>query len=158
ELLDPRQAPEVQLAVVRTVTPLAQPDVAPLLLERWSGYSPAVRRECAEALFARPERILALLDAVEKKQVLSNQLEPARILLLRKHRDETVRHRAEKLFAGATEMKRQQVIDAYRAALDLKADRTHGKAVFKKVCATCHRLENEGHEVGADLNAALKNK
>src|SRR5262249_55616917 len=39
-----------------------------------------------------------------------------------------------------------------------KADRARGKAVFKKHCATCHRLENEGYEVGPDLLAALKNK
>ena len=53
---------------------------------------------------------------------------------------------------------RQKVVDAYRPALDLKGDRTRGKALFKKTCATCHRLENEGYEVGPDLLAALKNK
>ena len=158
ELLSPRYAPEVQLAVVRTLTPLARPEVAPLLLERWGGYSPVVRRECAEALFARADRLLALLDAVEKKQVVVNHLEPARIALLKKHRDAKVRERAEKVFAGAVAMKRQQVIDAYKPALELKADRARGKLAFKKACATCHRLENVGHQVGADLQAALKTK
>src|SRR5207237_1112770 len=33
-----------------------------------------------------------------------------------------------------------------------------GKLVFRKNCATCHRLENEGVEVGADLRSALPNK
>ena len=33
-----------------------------------------------------------------------------------------------------------------------------GKAVFKKTCATCHRLETEGIEVGPDLLSALRNK
>ena len=33
-----------------------------------------------------------------------------------------------------------------------------GKAVFKKNCATCHRLEDEGVEVGPDLLSALRNK
>src|SRR5437764_9536296 len=53
---------------------------------------------------------------------------------------------------------RQKVVDAYRVALDLRGDRTRRKALFKKHCATCHRLENEGFEVGADLPSALKNK
>src|SRR5207248_920526 len=43
-------------------------------------------------------------------------------------------------------------------ALDLKADAARGKLVFKKNCATCHRLENEGFEVGPDLLSALRNK
>jgi putative heme-binding domain-containing protein len=30
--------------------------------------------------------------------------------------------------------------------------------VFRKNCATCHRLENTGHVVGPDLLAALKGK
>jgi putative heme-binding domain-containing protein len=30
--------------------------------------------------------------------------------------------------------------------------------VFAKVCATCHRLENVGKEVGPDLLATLRNK
>jgi putative membrane-bound dehydrogenase-like protein len=158
ELLSPRQPPELQLAVVRTLTPLPQADVAKLLLERWAAYTPVVRRECTEALFARSDRLLALLDAVEKKQVLSNHLEPARIAVLKKHRDPAVREKAEKVFAGTVAVKRQQVIDAYKSALDLKPNRAQGKMVFKKVCATCHRLENEGHQVGADLLAALKNK
>jgi len=29
---------------------------------------------------------------------------------------------------------------------------------FKKTCSTCHRLENEGVEVGPDLLSALRNK
>ncbi len=40
----------------------------------------------------------------------------------------------------------------------MHADPDQGKAVFKKTCATCHRLENEGTEVGPDLLSALRNK
>jgi putative heme-binding domain-containing protein len=53
---------------------------------------------------------------------------------------------------------RRNVLTAYRPALDLPADALRGKAVFKKTCATCHRLENEGTEVGPDLLSALRNK
>jgi len=97
-----------------TVAPLPEKAWRPCCWSAGAVYSPAVRRECAEALFARSERILALLDAVEKKQVLANHLEPARIALLKKHRDEAVRQKAEKVFAGAVAVKRQQVIDAYK--------------------------------------------
>jgi putative heme-binding domain-containing protein len=53
---------------------------------------------------------------------------------------------------------RQKIVDEYRPALDLKADAARGKMVFKKTCTVCHRLENEGVEVGPDLLSALKTK
>ena len=157
-LLSPRQPAEVQLAAIRALALHSQPEVAQTLLRAWSGYSPVVRRECVEALFARADRLRALLTALEKKTVLAGQLEPARVLQLRRHRDPAVRARAQKVLAGVAAPDRQKVVDAYRAALDLKPDRARGKALFKKTCATCHRLENEGYEVGPDLLAALKNK
>ncbi len=40
----------------------------------------------------------------------------------------------------------------------MKSDAARGKLVFRKTCATCHRLENEGFEVGPDLLSALRNK
>lgn len=157
-LLTPQTPTVLQLAAIRAAAPMADQGVAPLLLSRWSEYTPTVRRECTEALFARPERLLVLLDAVDKKQVLVNHLEPARLLLLKSHRDANVKARAEKVLAGAVAPARQKIIDAYKAALELKTNREAGKAAFKKTCATCHRLENVGHQVGADLLAALKNK
>jgi len=40
----------------------------------------------------------------------------------------------------------------------MKADALRGKAVFAKNCAACHRLEEVGNDVGANLVAALPNK
>jgi putative heme-binding domain-containing protein len=45
------------------------------------------------------------------------------------------------------------VVDAYQKALELKGDPARGKAIFKKECSACHRLEGVGNAVGADLNA-----
>jgi putative heme-binding domain-containing protein len=158
ELLAPQHPPEVQLAAVRGLAGQDHPKVADILLANWNSYSPGQRREAAEALVARPERIKALLDAVEKKAVLPVQIETARVEQLRKHPDAAIRSRVQQLFAGRTAADRQKVIDDYRSALDLSADVMRGKAVFKKNCSVCHRLENEGFEVGADLLAALKTK
>jgi putative membrane-bound dehydrogenase-like protein len=158
ELLTPQTPPEIQLAAVRALGLHAQPRVTELLLSSWSTYSPVVRREALEAMFARPERLQELLAAVEQKKVLPNHIEPSRIDQLRKHPDMTIRRRSLTLFAGQQAPDRQKVIEAYKAVLDLKADAARGKGVFKKTCATCHRLENEGFEVGPDLLSALRNK
>src|SRR5262249_23203192 len=41
---------------------------------------------------------------------------------------------------------------------DLKGDVEKGRAIFQKSCATCHRLDNTGIEVGPDLRAAVRDK
>jgi putative membrane-bound dehydrogenase-like protein len=158
ELLSPRNSADLQLAGVRALSLQEAPKVADLLVAGWGSYSPVVRREVLEALFARADRLPALLKAIGQKRVLTGQLEPFRIEQLRKLPDPKLRAEARALLAGQVAVDRQKVVAAYRPALDLKADPVHGKAVFKKTCATCHRLENEETEVGPDLLSALRNK
>jgi putative heme-binding domain-containing protein len=158
ELLNPQVPPEIQLATIRALGQHPQPEVSALLLGAWSGYSPTVRREAVEALVARPDRVAALLTAVEQKKVVANQIEPARIDQLRKHPNAALRKRTVEAFAGQVAPDRQKVVEDFKPVLDLKSDAVHGKLVFKKTCATCHRLENEGFEVGPDLLSALRNK
>jgi putative heme-binding domain-containing protein len=158
DLLHAQTPPEVQLAMVRALSAHARSEVADLLLTSWNGYGPSVRREVVEALFARPQRLPALLAALEDKKVLANQLEPLRIEQLRKLRDAKLRDRVIRALAGQLTSDRRKVVAAYSAALELRSEAAQGKAVFKKNCSVCHRLENEGFEVGPDLLSALRNK
>jgi len=158
ELLAPTAPGELNLAAVRALSFQDNAKVADILLEQWGSYGPALRREVLEALFARTDRLKQLLDAVEAKKVLAAQLEPARLDQLRKHPNAELRKRAVTLLGSQAAPDRQKMIDAYKPALDLKADVAQGKMVFKRVCSTCHRLENEGKEVGPDLLAALRTK
>jgi putative heme-binding domain-containing protein len=157
ELLTPRHAAEMQLAAVRALALQDNPKVAELLLDGWNRLTPTVRREALEALFARADRLSQLLTAIERKKVHAAQLEPARVEQLRKHPNGELRQRAQKLLAASTP-DRKKVVEDYRSALRLKADVARGKVVFQKNCATCHRLEDVGTEVGPDLAAALRNK
>jgi putative membrane-bound dehydrogenase-like protein len=157
-LVTPQTPPEVQLAAVRALGAHDSRTVAELLLRNWTGYGPAVRREVVEALFARADRLPALLTAVEKKEVQLAQVDAARWEQLRRHPSPAVRTRAARLLADRGTPDRAKVVEAYRPALELKADGTRGKMIFQKVCATCHRLDGVGVEVGPDLLSALRNK
>lgn len=46
---------------------------------------------------------------------------------------------------------RAQVITRYAGVTRLAGDAGRGREHFMKLCAPCHRLRGEGHEVGADL-------
>jgi putative membrane-bound dehydrogenase-like protein len=157
-LLNPRSPIDVQGAALRALAGFPNPQVGPHLLAAWDGYSPDLRREATEALFARPDRLTALLDAIEGKKVSAAHVEAARADVLRKHPDATIRERATKLLAGQVTADRKKVLDDYQPALALKGDAARGREVFRKNCTACHRLDGAGNEVGANLVAALRNK
>ena len=52
---------------------------------------------------------------------------------------------------------RREIIAAYQPALSAKTDLSAGKRIFKRECLTCHRLGQEGYEVGPNL-ATIKNR
>ena len=158
DLLTPQTPSELQSAAVQSLGGFADPEVPALLLADWASHGPAVRREVLETLSARKDRLPALLTAIEKNTIAPNQLGAARITMLRDHPDQAIRERARKLLAGAVNADRKKVIDQYQTALTLKGDVGRGRDLFRKNCTACHRLENTGHEVGADLTAALRNK
>ncbi|CAN5533371.1 hypothetical protein BH11PLA2_BH11PLA2_39350 [soil metagenome] len=157
-ILVPTQPLEVQTAYVQSLASSSDATVAPLLLAAWPKATPGVRGALEEALMARPDRITALLKAVEAKSIAASELGALRIDQLRNHKTKAIRDKAVKLLATAVNADRQKVIDDYKTVLDLTADKVRGKALFAKNCAACHKLENVGNDVGANLIAALPNK
>ncbi|MDB5340139.1 MAG: cytochrome c [Planctomycetaceae bacterium] len=153
ELLQSRQPQPVQAAVLETLARFDDVEVPPLLVAVWSSQTPQLRSTSVETLFSRPQWIGAFLDAVEKELIARADLDPARISLLQKHQEESIRTRAIKLFAGAGLARRQEVVDAYQKALETKGDIDRGRVLFRKTCAACHKLEGFGESIGADLNA-----
>jgi len=149
--LDAREPAEVQLAAIRALKDIPDRRVGGLILDHWKGLSPAVRREAIEALFARPEHLDTLLDALEARTIAASDIEPARRKQLLAQPIASIRARAETLLRGSARPDRNAVLAAYRPALSLAGDREKGKEVFAKACATCHRAEGQGFEIGPDL-------
>jgi putative heme-binding domain-containing protein len=157
DLLTPQTSQEIQLAAVQCLAARREPEVASILLAQWASLSPAVRREAQEALFARPERVAALLTALEEKQLSPAQLDLSRREYLRRHPRQEIRDRAVKILAAST-TNRQAVVTEHRPALQLRGEATRGQTLFRKHCATCHRLEDYGFTVGPELRPTLKTK
>lgn len=149
--LEINEVPEVQLAALRAVAALPQADIPQFLLARYRGFSPSLQAEAVDALLSRPERIPLLFEAIENRAVLATQISAARRALLLKHADEKIRTRAAALFARDAPSPRQEVLQAYRAALKLPPDRERGLVVLRRECLTCHRWQDQGQEVGPNL-------
>src|SRR5262249_19532771 len=100
DCLAPQSPAEVQLAAVRALSAHDGAKGPDVLLSGRGGHVPALRGEVLEALFARPARLTALLEAIEAKKVLAGQVEPVRLEQLRRHPNAKLRQRAQTLLAG----------------------------------------------------------
>jgi putative heme-binding domain-containing protein len=158
ESLTPQTPVSLQTAAVQALSQLNEAPAVEAVLEAWPGLGPSARREAQEMLLARPERITLLLDAVENRRIPAVQLDPARRDLLLKHPDAALRLRAARLLAAQVPEDRRKVLEEYRVVLEMPGNATEGKRLFKQHCAGCHRLDNEGVEVGPDLASVLKTK
>jgi putative membrane-bound dehydrogenase-like protein len=158
EALTPSTPGDVQSAAVKALAAHPDPKVSELLLKNWNGYGPSLRREVLDVLTARPDRAVKLLEAVEKKAVAASELDPARVQQLKAHPNAAVRAKAAAVLKATVNADRAKVVAEYAKALELKGDSARGKVVFKNQCSACHKLDGVGHDVGANLLAALPNK
>jgi putative membrane-bound dehydrogenase-like protein len=149
---------DVRLAAVRALAAHPRPEVAGLLMKSWPAYTPALRREVSETMLRQPDRALFLLGEIEAKRVKPGDLDAQRAKQLVNHAKPEVRDKAKKLLRDSLPAERKKVLEQYAAALKLKGDPKKGQEVFKKNCATCHRLAGIGVQVGPDIADAERTK
>jgi putative membrane-bound dehydrogenase-like protein len=152
ELLGPREPIGLQQAAIGALTRSADPKASERLLRGWKTHSPRVRGAVLDALLSRKAWTASLLSSLEDRCVPAAEIDPAHRAALLAQRDDDLRKRAEAVFAQQVGG-RKQVVDSYRPALAHAGDPSGGRAVFQRVCATCHRLGDLGVEVGPNLGA-----
>ena len=146
---EPNQS--LKLQAVTALASHAGDRVTDLLIDALGRQTPAVRRAMLNALLARTDRVGRLLDEIAAGRLKASELDPLQAGRLRQHADTQLRARAVELLAAAEPAERAEVVQRYRAALDLKADPQHGREVFQKNCATCHRIGSLGVDVAPSI-------
>jgi putative membrane-bound dehydrogenase-like protein len=150
-LLQPREPASVQAAAAKALGGFADPAVAAVLLDVWPRTTPVLREELVTALLARKDRIVALLAALESGRVPPGQVSGARRTTLLGHADAAIKARATALFGAGISASRREAVEKYQASLGLTGDATRGSKVFEAVCATCHRFNGRGFDLGPNL-------
>jgi putative heme-binding domain-containing protein len=142
---------DVRLAAVQALSAHPNAGVGRILMKSWPAYAPALRREVAEAMVRQPDRALFLLGEIEAKRVRPGDLDAQRQRQLVNSPKPEVRDKAKKLLQDSLPAERKKVMGQYQAALKIKGDPKKGLEVFRKNCATCHRLAGVGVTVGPDI-------
>jgi len=119
--------------------------------DRWAGWMPAQQEAIVSAFSSAPRHVPSLLAALESGAVPIAAVGAASRQQLSKSTNPAIRDRAEKLFPSAPAGDRMKAFETAKAALALKPQPANGRELFKKLCASCHRLDREGFAVGPDL-------
>ena len=151
QLLTPKASPGIRAAAIGAIAQLRGKKTVSLLLSDWTSHSPSMRDQILDELLRRPTWTKQLLEAIESGNVSAFQLDARRRNTLLAHRDDSVRRTAMRLFQTSSQSNRHEIVEQFRGVAMMKGTAAAGKAVFAKRCATCHRLEEVGREVGPSL-------
>jgi putative membrane-bound dehydrogenase-like protein len=122
------------------------------VLDQFPAMRPAVKRACLDAVLRQPTTTRLLLDALEAKDISANEIDSIRMNRMLKHSDNTIASRATAIQGGLVNADRQAVLAKYQAALTLEAFPKRGEIVFRKNCATCHKIGEIGIQVAPDIS------
>ena len=140
--------PELAATALKAVVAYPKEEVSAALLAGWSRYAPARRDAVLGALLGTPFHVKGVLAAVEAKRLPASAFTGVRRRQVLAAKDPTVKALAERLLTVSA---RPEALAEASKALALKPVPATGRTVFNAVCATCHRLDREGHAVGPDL-------
>lgn len=149
--LDPKVDPEIQHRALDALSSTSSDAVPLALAEVWSELSPDLRSHALEVWISRASWTGNLLERIERGEVSARSFDLSLRARMLQYPDAAIAARASKLFSETEKSPRKQIVEEYRAALELAGDRERGKQVYTRACASCHRRGSDGHEVGPNL-------
>ena len=145
------QPEAVQAAGVAALGQFASSDVTDAFIAHWPDFSKKARTAAFAVMLARPERSVALLRAIEAKRIAASELTASDVQSLFKHKDASVATLADKVLAELKPPSRESVIEKFRHALATKGDAARGREIYAQRCISCHRVGDQGFQLGPDL-------
>jgi putative heme-binding domain-containing protein len=130
---------------------------------KYSAFGDDARREAIATLTSRADWAKLLLDKAEKGGIPKRDFTAYHWQQLVLLKDPSIAARVEKLFGQVRPTKddRTALIAEWKQKLSdealTKADVAHGRAVFNKTCAACHKLFDAGGQIGPELTGAQRN-
>ncbi|MGH7201917.1 MAG: PVC-type heme-binding CxxCH protein, partial [Planctomycetaceae bacterium] len=150
---------EMRGPAIRGLARYGHPATPRELLSRYKSFSADERDDAVATLTSRKEYSLALLDAIEEGLVPRDAVSAFQARQMQRF-GEAVTSRLNTVWGTIRETAedRQQLIAEYQQKLNpdvlADADLPHGRAVYKKTCAKCHKLFGDGGDIGPDITGS----
>ncbi len=156
--------PELRRPALRGLAAYNDPTTPALILGRYAKLTDAEKADAIGTLASRPAFALALLDAMEKKQVPTADLSSFLARQMAAFNDKQVTARLNTVWGTIRPSAKDRTVLLVKymklATTDQmkQADRGNGRAVFAKTCAQCHVLFGEGARIGPELTGSQRAK
>jgi putative heme-binding domain-containing protein len=154
--------PAMRAAALRGLAAYDDPSVPAVILRNYASLAGGEREDALATLASRPAYAIALLDAIEGKKVSRGDIPAFVLRQIAGIKDERVSQRLQQVWGAVREpaQDKSATIARFRSLLPADkvqaADRSHGRAVFVRTCAACHKLFGEGGQIGPELTGAQR--
>ena len=149
-------------AALRGLAQYNHAETAATILDVYSGSDHAAQQDALQTLAARPAWARALIAAIESNEIPRTDLTAFTARQIHSLRDRQLSADVVRLWGQIRETPNERVrlIADYKQQLSLDSlkagDRSHGRTLFAKSCANCHRFFDAGTAIGPDLTGAQR--
>ena len=146
---------DLKRAALGALKPYSDEQIASDTIALYASLPSHVRLVAGTMLAGRRSFAEALVAAVESGEISATLISPEVVSLLRSHPEPKLSELVEKLFTGAETNAAKLELEIFRLAklVESKPGSPYaGKKLFTKSCAACHRLFEQGGQIGPDLS------
>ena len=154
--------PVTRRSAVRALAEYEHPDTAATLLTIYPKADAPTRQDVIQTLASRPPWARQLLDAVDAGKVPRTDLTAFAARQIDQLHDNALSARVKSLWGEIrpTSTEKSEQIERWKRTLTpavvAMGSTKHGREIFQRLCAACHRLFDEGTELGPDLTGAQR--
>lgn len=155
--LRPQVDTQLQTLVLEVLAQSGSNNVPDLLAKAWEELSPELRNHAVEAWLSRETWTSDLLKRLDGQQIPVGAISLQHRSRLQQHPVEAISVHAKSVFSKGMPTMRREIIDRYRASLELASNVSNGATVYARACGKCHRRgESKGPEVGPNLATVVE--
>jgi putative heme-binding domain-containing protein len=160
QLVEAFKDPALRLTALRGFGATGDPAAATLILDAYGTFSAEEKQAAVETLSSRPGFARVLLEATASGKVPRTDISPSQARLILALKDAKLKDLLAKSWGNvqpsgaAKEAQIAHVKSMLASNSEVPPDPIRGRAVFTRVCATCHVLFGEGGRLGPDLTGS----
>ncbi len=154
--------PAVQQAAIRGLAEYNDAAIPAKLIATFGQLDSTVRPDAIQTLASRPQWAMQLLNAVAAEQIARSEITAFTARQIYAHDDAALKSRLTTVWGElrSTSADKAKLIASYKKQLSnvsiSTADRSSGRAIFKKSCAACHRLFDDGGNIGPNITGSQR--
>ena len=150
----------VQMAAIRGLRRFDHVQTPKLLLGKYASLDKPLKNAVIDTLSAREDYAYELLAALEAGRVPREHVTPQQARQISNINSAELTDKLSQLWGAVQISSEEQLkkITRIKAMLatqgDIRADLSQGRAIYKKRCASCHKLFGDGEKIGPDLTGS----